>query len=66
MSPSDACEVDPRTGVHASTADCDCAACKCDLYLSAVVSPERPGVAACPEHASALGVPPAKCVLLYR
>lgn len=32
-------------------ADCDCAQCAGDLWLSAVVSPAAPGVAVCPEHA---------------
>lgn len=32
-------------------ADCDCAQCNGDLWLSAVVSPAAPGVAVCPEHA---------------
>ena len=38
-------------GVHTNTADCDCAHCSGDLWLSAVVSPAAPGVAVCPEHA---------------
>ncbi|KAL4448340.1 hypothetical protein ABPG75_005559 [Micractinium tetrahymenae] len=41
-------------GVHANTADCDCAQCNGDLWLSAVVSTAAPGVAVCPEHAEAL------------
>lgn len=40
-----------RQGVHLNTADCDCAHCAADLWLSAVVSPAAPGVAFCPEHA---------------
>ena len=40
-----------RQGVHTNTADCDCAHCSGDLWLSAVVSPAAPGVAVCPEHA---------------
>ena len=40
-----------RQGVHVNTADCDCAHCAADLWLSAVVSPAAPGVAVCPEHA---------------
>lgn len=46
-------------GVHANTADCDCARCSGDLWLSAVVSPAAPGVAVCPEHADVS----ASCVL---
>ena len=53
-------------GVHVDTADCDCEVCKCDLYLSAVVSELAPGRCTCPEHASALGVPAASCRLLFR
>ncbi|KXZ56658.1 hypothetical protein GPECTOR_1g593 [Gonium pectorale] len=55
-----------KDGVHTCTADVDCIECKCDLYLSAVVSPQRPGSAACPEHAAALGVPGGACVMLVR
>jgi hypothetical protein len=32
----------------------DCAECKCDLWLAAVVSPSVPGIAVCPEHAASL------------
>lgn len=57
-------------GVHVNTADCDCAQCSCDLWLSAVVSPAAPGVSMCPEHAEALvrryGCPRDSLVLLYR
>jgi hypothetical protein len=42
-------------GVHLNTADCDCAQCNGDLWLSAVVSPAAPGVAVCPEHADVSG-----------
>lgn len=54
------------SGVYTCTCDVDCAVCKCDLYLAAVVSADRPGVATCPEHAAALGVPPDRCVMLVR
>lgn len=57
---------DEATGVHINTTGCHCDTCKCDLYLSAVVSAMRPGVAVCPEHAQNLGVPASTCVLLYR
>lgn len=57
---------DRRTGLHVNTHDTDCAHCKCDLFLSAVVSSEAPGVAVCPEHAADLGCPPETCTLLYR
>ncbi|GIL43086.1 hypothetical protein Vafri_875 [Volvox africanus] len=60
-----ACAKD-SAGVHTCTADMDCAKCKCDLFLSAVVSPQCPGVATCPEHAASLGVSPANTILLVR
>jgi len=41
-----------RNGVWTDSADKDCEVCKCDLYLSAVVSPSKPGTCVCPEHAS--------------
>ena len=50
-------------GVWTDTEDKDCAVCKCDLFMSAVVSPERPSEAVCPEHASHF--PPDRS-LLYR
>ena len=65
MSGSEEAEYDSR-GIHVSTADCDCEVCKCDLYLSAVVSERVPGRCVCPEHAEALGVPSSSCRLLYR
>ena len=49
-----AAAVNPITGVHINTADADCLACNCDLWLCAVVSGAAPGVAACTEHAAAL------------
>ncbi|PNH12084.1 putative lysine-specific demethylase JMJ14 [Tetrabaena socialis] len=55
-----------ETGVHTCTSDVDCVVCKCDLYLSAVISPDRPGAATCPEHAAKLGAPPESCVMLVR
>eukprot|EP00983_Pelagomonas_calceolata_P007463 243328-Pelagomonas_calceolata.AAC.2 len=53
-------------GMHLSTCDCDCAHCKCDLYMSAVVSPHAPGMCACLEHWQSVGVPAEQCVILYR
>ena len=53
-------------GVHTSTFDCDCVRCKCDLFLSAVVSPAKPGVCACLEHWQDVGEPAGGCVILYR
>ena len=53
-------------GVHTSTFDCDCVRCKCDLFLSAVVSPAKPGVCACLEHWQDVGEPADGCVILYR
>ncbi|GFH20762.1 uncharacterized protein HaLaN_17936 [Haematococcus lacustris] len=53
-------------GLHTSTADCACLVCRCDLFISAVVSPAAPGLCACPEHAAALGASPKDCVLLIR
>jgi hypothetical protein len=59
-----------RSGLHVNTADCDCAQCSCDLWLSAVVCAAAPGVAVCPEHADVLvrryGCPRDGLVLLYR
>ncbi|PNH00533.1 Lysine-specific demethylase 5D, partial [Tetrabaena socialis] len=55
-----------EAGVHTCTSDVDCVVCKCDLYLSAVISPDRPGAATCPEHAAKLGAPPESCVMLVR
>jgi hypothetical protein len=61
---------DAATGVYANTADVDCARCKCDLWLSAVVSPAAPDVAVCPEHADVLvrehNCPADSLVLVYR
>ena len=64
-------------GTPADGDDADCAVCKCDLWLSAVVAvPEGEGAEAnpsppsttlvCPEHAAHLGVPPSHQRLLYR
>ncbi|KAK9803314.1 hypothetical protein WJX73_000542 [Symbiochloris irregularis] len=53
-------------GMYTNTEDTDCEQCKCDLYLSAIISPACPGKAACPEHASCLPCPPSTWVLLYR
>lgn len=55
-----------KAGLHLNTADTDCAHCNCDLFLSAIVSPDVPGVAVCPEHGAALGASPGRCVLLYK
>ena len=64
----DACDrasYDAR-GTHTCTGDTECMHCKCDLFLSACVSPDRPGMCTCPEHVAALGAPADRCVLLYR
>lgn len=53
-------------GVYTNTHDVDCAVCKCDLHLSAVVALDKPGLAVCPEHAAQLGAAPYKCTLLVR
>lgn len=55
-----------KDGVHINTDDVDCAICKGDLYLTSIVSRECPGVATCPEHASALPANDNSKVLLYR
>lgn len=52
--------------MYTNTEDTDCEQCKCDLYLSAIISPQCPGKAACPEHASCLPCPPSSWILLYR
>lgn len=61
----DAFEAD-ASGAPINTAEADCQVCKCDLFLSAVVSPLAPGQAVCPEHACQLGVPSSECTLLFR
>ena len=66
MSGSEEAERDGLDGVHTDTADCDCEVCKCDLYMSAVVSDVAPGRCVCPDHAAALSVPTASCKLLFR
>lgn len=53
-------------GMYINTEDTDCEQCKCDLYLSAIVSSACPGKAACPEHASCLPCAPSSWILLYR
>jgi len=53
-------------GTLADGEEADCAACLADLWLSAVVSPDVPALAVCPEHADRLGVPPARQRLVYR
>ncbi|KAF6260724.1 JmjC-domain-containing protein [Scenedesmus sp. NREL 46B-D3] len=53
-------------GCHTDTAGCVCEACRCDLWLSAVVSSAAPGRTVCAEHAAALAAPPASCSLLFR
>ena len=40
--------------MHQNGTEVDCAVCKTDLWLSAVVSRTAPGEAACPEHAAEL------------
>lgn len=61
---------DAATGAYSNTENVDCAHCKCDLFLSAVVSPAAPDVAACPEHAEVLvrehGAAADSLTLLYR
>ena len=46
-------------GLHQNGTEVDCAVCKTDLWLSAVVSRAAPGEAACPEHAADLPGSPA-------
>jgi hypothetical protein len=53
-------------GLFSSTADCDCQVCKCDLFLSSVITPSKPDACVCPEHVAALGVPMDQCILLQR
>ena len=53
-------------GVHTNTEDIDCLECKCDLWMSAVISKQCPGQAACPEHASRLPCRPEDWILLHR
>lgn len=55
-----------ENGVYTDTEDVDCAICKCDMWLYAVVSPACPGKAACTEHANQLGCPRSEQILLYR
>jgi hypothetical protein len=45
--------------MHLNGTEVDCAVCKTDLWLSAVVSSAAPGEAACPEHAAELPGAPA-------
>ena len=52
--------------MYTDTEDVDCAICKCDMWLYAVVSPACPGKAACTEHANQLGCPRSEQILLYR
>ncbi len=61
----DACLTDDA-GLHLNTFDTDCEECSCDLYMSAVVSPECPGRTVCPEHVAKLEASPSSCVLLYK
>ena len=58
-------EVD-EGGVHTNTEDIDCLECKCDLWMSAIISRQCPGQAACPEHASKLPCRPEDWTLLHR
>lgn len=53
-------------GMFTDTEDVDCAVCKCDMWLCAVVSPSCPGQAVCSEHAQQLGCPRKEQLLLYR
>eukprot|EP00210_Caulerpa_lentillifera_P004119 g3928.t1 len=50
-------------GVIKNTEDMDCEICKCDLFLSAVISSEKADSVVCPEHTANI---PASRVLLYR
>ncbi|MEW5303579.1 MAG: hypothetical protein WDW36_006258 [Sanguina aurantia] len=59
-------QTEDADGNFTNTDDKDCERCKCDLFLSSVVSPLLPGKAVCPEHAAALGVPVETCTLLLR
>ena len=53
--------------MHLNGTEVDCAVCKTDLWLSAVVSCGAPGEAACPEHAADLpGAPADKASLTVR
>ena len=58
-------EVD-EGGVHTNTEDIDCLECKCDLWMSAIISRQSPGQAACPEHAAKLPCRPEDWILLHR
>ena len=53
-------------GMYTDTEDVDCAVCKCDMWLCAVVSPSCPEKAVCTEHATQLGCPRKEQILLYR
>ncbi|KAK9803401.1 hypothetical protein WJX72_006240 [[Myrmecia] bisecta] len=53
-------------GLHTDCEDTDCEVCKCDLYLSAIISPACPGRTVCAEHAAALGVRTEQMIMLYR
>lgn len=53
-------------GVHTNTEDTDCKECKCDLWMSAIVSKACPGDTCCPEHAAHLRCDPGDWILLYR
>lgn len=59
-------QTEDADGNYTNTDDKDCEWCKCDLFLSSVVSPLLPGKAVCPEHVAALGVPVETCTLLLR
>lgn len=65
MSPGEDASKDSH-GVYTNTADIDCLHCRCDLYLSSVVSSACPGKAACLDHFRWLGAPLDTCTLLYR
>ena len=53
-------------GVYTDTEDVDCAVCKCDMWLCAVVSTACPGKAVCTEHATQLGCTRQEQLLLFR
>ena len=55
-----------EAGLHTNTEDMDCLDCKCDLWMTAVISKSHPDRLFCPEHASSLRTPPEDWIVLYR
>ena len=53
-------------GMLTDTHHRDCAVCCTDLFMSAVVSSQRPGTAVCLQHVDGLGASPDTCTLLTR